>query len=138
MLSTVPRQNNTRFNDVYLKRFKRCLQKKNRSIKYGTKYFVYLLVHLRKIKTLKSEVVPNIHRPTKKTKYISYLYLCFKASKSLHLFCSCYTETILASCFRPVGHVKSRWRLKYLGLHRRSTSTAVVFQSSSTDSPPVN
>ena len=38
----------------------------------------------------KSEVVPNIHRPTKKTKYISYLYLCVKASKSLQLFWSCY------------------------------------------------
>ena len=89
MLSTVPGQNNTRFSNVYLKRFKRFLQK-NRSIKYGTKYFVYLRVHLRKIKTLKSVVVPNIHRPTKKTKYISYLYLCFKATKFLQLFWSCY------------------------------------------------
>ena len=41
MLSTVPGQNNTRFSDVYLKRFKR-FPEKNRSRKCGSKYFVYL------------------------------------------------------------------------------------------------
>ena len=68
MLSTVTGKNNTTFSDVYLKRFKRFLQKKKSIDKMWYKHFVYLRVHVRKIK--KSEVVPNIHRPTKKTKYL--------------------------------------------------------------------
>ena len=90
MLSTVPGQNNTRFSDVYLKRFKRFPEKIDRENVVQNILFTYNRVQERKIKTFKSEVVPNIHRPTKKTKYISYLHLCFKASKSLQLFWSCY------------------------------------------------
>ena len=89
LLLTVPGQNNTRFTDVYLKRFKRFSQKIDRENVVQNILFTKRVCE-RKIKTFKSEVVPNIHRPTKKTKYI---LTCISVLKPVNT-CSCFGRVI--------------------------------------------
>ena len=77
---------------------------------------------------------------TVQLRQLSTFLTCISVLKPVNP-CSCFCRAIndFASCFL-LCHIKSHWRSKYLGLHRRSTSTStsVVFQSSSTDFPSVN
>ena len=74
-------------------------------------------------------------RSTNKTKYISYLNVLVLKTVNP---CNCFGLGIndLASNFQ-LGHVKSHLRLKYLALHRISTSNYMSFQRSSTGFSPV-